>query len=362
MIATRLRHAICAVFLMVGIQTGAYAESWPPLNPPTPMTVEWVVSKVLTRYPEVHAKYRAYLAALEAIPVAKGLAKPLAERDADLVYLAALEHHLDVQSQAQYAYYDYWLADYAVALIDNQRRLLGAYQPALEARAHAQAVPRDFAVELARLHILFIKATQDRYNAALRLNTLLSRHVEAPLSTPSLGDPLPPANRDESIKQALKNGIPMRVANAQIERAVATVELARHGKQERTAAAASHTLGQWQEQRRAHGGGIVRDVNTLYHAAHSKLEGLKQYRQEILPRLERGFDNAMTAYQQGRVDATVLIDASQAHMNAELEALQWRADYEKTLADLNRTVGILPPYAKMMTDKPLNSPRDPNAQ
>lgn len=435
------------VLTLVGLSVAflVHAETWPPLKPPDPLSLDWVTKQVLTRYPEVHAKHRAYLAALERAPQAGALDDPtlsvmidswstrrfdgagagdadkmieiaqklpapgkralranVAERDADLVFIEANEHHLELQWQAQQAFYDYLLADQRLALAENQRRLWVAYTPAVKARSHSSlATPRDLAAESARINTDLLRFNRDRHSAIVRLNTLLSRNWEAPLTKPALTEPTDlPGNREELVERALKGSIAMRTVAARIARADSAMKLAKKDaspdytvfgrytaagtdtgddsvrlgvsvnlplwakqKQDHAVAQATHELGQWQEQRRAEGNALVRDITLLYESARTQRDALRYYEQDIVPRTAQLLNTATATYQAGRSELIALLDAYKAKYDVDMEALALRIDYEKSLIELNRKMGVLPEFmAKTMSANPLNTPRDPSAK
>lgn len=438
---TKIAFAFFGLFAVFAV----HAETWPPLKPPDPLALDWVIKQVLTRYPEVHAKHRAYLSALERAPQAGALDDPtlsvmiddwstrrldgagagdadkmielaqkfpargkralraeVADRDADMVYIEANEHHLELQWQAQQAFYDYLLADQRLALAENQRRLWVAYTPAVKARSHKSlTTPRDLAAESARINTDLLRFARDRHSAIVRLNTLLSRNWEAPLTKPALTEPTElPGNREEMVGRALKESIATRTVAARISRANAAMKLAKKDsspdftvfgrytaagsdlrddsvrlgvsvnlplwakqKQDHAVAQATHELGQWQEQHRAEGNAIVRDITLLHEAARTQRDALRYYEQDIVPRTAQLLNTATATYQAGRSELIALLDAYKAKYDVDMEALALRVDYEKSLTELNRKMGVLPEFmAKTMSANPLNSPRDPSAK
>ncbi len=347
------------------------AESWPPLNPPDPMPVDWVVKQVLTRFPEVHARHRGYLAALERIPLASGdkLRTRIAEYDAELSRLRAVEHHLMLQWRATHAFYDYVLATRAFALAEDHRRLVDAYATATMSRENRGpgAVPRDLALEAARLHADSLKLAHDRLDVSTRLNALMDHRLSARLPAPKLGETSPlPADRDVLIKLALKNGIPMRIADIEVKRSGIAMELARSKRLsddsfvglahlDRSMPATTNEAARAQDQRRATGVETVRDVIILLDFARSRRDQLTIYEQTIRPRVEQMVRTALASYQAGRTDIYDVLDAYQRRYAVELEELRIRVEYEKSLADLARATGALPAYAvKKMSSPPLN--------
>ncbi len=349
------------------------AETWPPLNIPKPLPLDWVVKQVLTRFPETHAKHRAYLAALERVPRGRDgdLRKRIAEYDAELVRLQAYEHHLMLQWQASHAFYDYALAEKSITLLENHRRLVDAYLPAVKTRMARRPGARDLAIEAARLHTELLKFQQQRLEAQLKLNTLMEHRLDANLPAAKLGAPSPlQPDRDALVKKALTNGIPMRMAGVEVKRSGAAMELARAERLSAPAMAglslldsnpkaATHEAARAQDQRRATGARAVANAMALYTQARTKRDLLTINEQEILPRAARQQTTALAEYQGGRLDIAELLDAYRAHYLAEVEALQLRVDYEKALADLTRETGALPAYMEQkMSLKPLNVGKD----
>ena len=349
---------------------GAGAETWPPLRPPDPLPLEWVAKQVFVRFPEVHAKHRAYLAALERAPARPDgdLRAQIAQADAELLRLQAIEHHLMLQWQATHAFYDYVLAAGNIALLENYKRLVDAYVPAVSGRMSPRpTVRRDLALDSARLHVHLLKLRQDRLEATLKINTLMEHRLDALLPQPLLGKISPlPADLDDLIKQALKNSIPMRMAGVDAKRSGAVMELAvSKGIPEpaivglslldRNANAATHEAARAQDQQRATGAKAVASVIAIHGGARAKYEMLTLHEQDILPRAEQLLQTALAAYQGDHGDIFELLDAYRARYTTEVEALQLRVDYEKTLADLARETGALPPYMeKKMSLKPQN--------
>lgn len=353
--ALKLEKKIIGLIALLAAHTFACAEAWPPLNPPNPLPLEWVVKQVFTRFPEAHAKHRAYLAALERVPAGKDseLRVQIGRHDAELVRLQALEHHLMLQWQATHTFYDYALAEKSVVILENHRRLVDAYLPALQARMGRRPGARDLALDAARLHTELLRLQQQRQDAVLKLNTLMDHRLEATLPAAKLGTISSlPADRDNLINTALEKGVAMRMAQVDVKRSGAAMELAH-------TPAATHEAARTQDQRRATGAKAVASVIALYTQARTRRDMLTIHEQEIRPRIEQQQTLALAEYQGGRLEIAELLDAYRAQYLAEVEALQLRVDYEKTLADLVRETGALPAYMEQkMSLKPLNVGKD----
>lgn len=355
-----MRFLSCLAVVAMLLSAPVRAASWPPLKAPDPLKVDWVLKQTLIRYPEVHAHHRRYLAALERAVAAErdGRATAVDQQDTELARLRAVEHHLELEWQARNAYYDYWLAARAADVVAERKRLWDAYIPAGQARMHKGAdEPRDFALEGARLYTLLLAHEQERVQAALRLNVLLDRSLDETLTLPDPGprSVLPP-DRQALVEQALKDGIGMRLANAEVERANALVEALRAGKRkDETLEAALHELAGVQDRRRAVGAQVMRDVMAAHDRARARAEAMTLYERDVVPRLDQFVKMAVAGYQAGRVDIARLLDAHDARFSAELESIKLRADYEKALADLARALGRLSPEQEQkLARRPLN--------
>lgn len=349
------------LFLIAALASfAASAESWPPLTPPNPMTVEWVTKHVMNRYPEVHAKHRLYIASLERaeIVAADSWRRKAADQEAELVRLHAVEHHLDLERQARHAFYDYWHAERAYALVTEQKRLWDSYLPAGKARAHTGLDnARDFSLDIGRLHTTLLRLEQERTAAGWRLNALLDRRHDAVLSIPDMRDLTPmPQDRERLIEQTLVQSVAMRRANAEVRRAEAVVEdLRAKPRADQSLPAAIHELAGSQESRRASGTEVIREAVTLHDTARARRDALVLYEQTLLPRMDQQLKMHIAGYSGGRVDLVRLLDAYEARFAADLEVLRLRTEYEKAVADLRRAQGRLPPeIERKMANRPLN--------
>lgn len=346
---------ILGLIAFLTVTTLVCAETWPPLKPPDPLPIEWVVKQVFTRFPETHAKHRAYLAALERVPrgADDDLRVQIARDDAELVRLQALEHHLMLQWQASHAFYDYALAEKSLVLLENHKRLVDAYLPAFKSRMGRRPGTRDLAIEAARLHLDQLRLQQQRLDATLKINMLMEHRLEASLPPAKLGEiGVLPADRDALINRTLANGPAMRMAQVEVKRSGANMALLK-------TPAATHEAARAQDQQRATGARTVTNVLALYAQARTKRDMLTLHMQEIVPRVAQQQTAALAEYQGGRLDIIELLDAYRAQYQAEIETLQLRTDYEKLLADLTREAGNLPAYMEQkMSLKPLNVGKD----
>lgn len=355
----RLQYLLFGIGLCV-VGMHALAESWPPLTPPKPMPVEWVVKHVMNRYPEVHANHRRYLAALEraVAPQEDAWQTKALEQEAEIARLHAVDHHLKLERDARHVFLDYWYAEQGYALATEQRRLWDAYIPAGKAREHTGLDDvRDFSLEATRLHLSQLKFDQARTNAGRKLNALLDRRHDAVLAPAALKEPSAlPQDVQAVVTEALNAAPAMRQASAEVARWEALVERARaKPSRERNLAATLHELGSWQEQRRAVGAEIIREALNLHETARNRRDALLLYDQTLVPRADQQIKRLLAGYQAGRTELPRLLEAYEKRFDLDLERLAVRVEYEKALADLNRMRGRLPPeIERKMSAKPLN--------
>ncbi|WP_169981023.1 TolC family protein [Tautonia rosea] len=86
--------------------------------------------------------------------------------------------------------------------------------------------------------------------------------------------------------------------------------------------------------------GIYRELKDLLSRAQAQRETLDLFQESILPRARDALDIAVTDYQAGRVDFLTLISAWREVLQIELQVARFEAELGKSLASLERAVGI----------------------
>ncbi len=81
------------------------------------------------------------------------------------------------------------------------------------------------------------------------------------------------------------------------------------------------------------------NINALYVKAQAVREQLWNYSSVIIPQSERALQASMIAYQTGKTDFLMLIDAYRTLVELSMEKLMLRMQFEQTIAELKREVG-----------------------
>jgi cobalt-zinc-cadmium efflux system outer membrane protein len=85
---------------------------------------------------------------------------------------------------------------------------------------------------------------------------------------------------------------------------------------------------------------VASNVKDLYYKASGAKKQLDIYDLEILPQAKQSVQASLTAYQTGTTDFLMLIDAYRTLVNLSKEYFMTRMQFEQTIAELEREVGI----------------------
>ncbi|MBI5476214.1 MAG: TolC family protein [Ignavibacteriales bacterium] len=85
---------------------------------------------------------------------------------------------------------------------------------------------------------------------------------------------------------------------------------------------------------------VVSNIKDLYYKASGAKKQLDIYNLEILPQAKQSVQASLTAYQTGTTDFLMLIDAYRTLVNLSKEYFMTRMQFEQTVAELEREVGI----------------------
>ena len=99
------------------------------------------------------------------------------------------------------------------------------------------------------------------------------------------------------------------------------------------------TLAQLETERDATRARIAGEVTSAATLAQSQWEQYVRYRDQILPQALEVERMAEDAYRLGQTGIAAFLQALQATRDVRLRALQAGADFQRTLADLERAVG-----------------------
>lgn len=84
---------------------------------------------------------------------------------------------------------------------------------------------------------------------------------------------------------------------------------------------------------------VLSNVSELYYKAEASKRQLDTYRTRILPQAQHSLDASITAYQTGKTDFLMLLDAYRTLIELRMEYYMLRMQFEQTVAELEWAVG-----------------------
>jgi outer membrane protein TolC len=84
---------------------------------------------------------------------------------------------------------------------------------------------------------------------------------------------------------------------------------------------------------------VLASVRDLYARVQSAQQRIRRYRTSLLPEARESLRASFTAYQTGKADYLMMIDANRMYIDLSMEALMARMEFEQALAELERAVG-----------------------
>jgi outer membrane protein TolC len=85
---------------------------------------------------------------------------------------------------------------------------------------------------------------------------------------------------------------------------------------------------------------VLSNVRDLYFRARSAKRQLDSYQTVILPQARQSLNASITAYQNGRTEFLMLVDAYRSLVELAMERLMVRMQLEQSVAELERQVGV----------------------
>jgi cobalt-zinc-cadmium efflux system outer membrane protein len=313
--------------------------------------------------------------------------------DAVRMALATLaDTRIATVAQVQKAYYSYYLADVSIQITRQSEQLLRQIHDVAGARYKAGAATQQDVlraeVELYGLQNELITLEQQRATARALLNTLMNRSADAPLPPPRAFElaqvewKLP-----QAMQQAVKSNPRLTRLQAQIERDLETLKLARLNYFPDLTVGSTYTfisssgispvrtgddawslafglnLPVWWQRLRARvleGNAqtlaSVEEYNDLRNRLVFELQDTlvkidTQYRQALLlhdlivPRAWQTVTVSTSTYQAGTLEFTALIDNWRKWLDFSLGYQRALAELEQRFADLQQLIGIPVPRA-----------------
>ncbi len=84
---------------------------------------------------------------------------------------------------------------------------------------------------------------------------------------------------------------------------------------------------------------VLASIRDLYARVQSAQQRIRRYRTSLLPEARESLRASFTAYQTGKADYLMMIDANRMYIDLSMEALMARMEFEQSLAELERAVG-----------------------
>ena len=85
---------------------------------------------------------------------------------------------------------------------------------------------------------------------------------------------------------------------------------------------------------------VLAGVRDLYYRAQGEKRQMEMYRGTILPQARQSFQASLIGYQTGKTDFLMLLDSHRTLVDLTLESLMARMQFEQSVAELERTVGV----------------------
>lgn len=337
------------------------------------------------------------------------LGRRIAERGVEAAEASLLATEWQVTSDVQAAYYELVFVDRALDLVAHNHRVLSDLVAVTETRygvgtASQQDVLRA-RIEATRLAASTVALRERRHAALARLNALLDRTIETPVSNPVLpirvaraavadsaahiqfvsaqlgaraaGSPLPPLGelQERAAAQAPSIREHDAIIAAQRERLALSqreylpdvdvslqygqrtaypdmltvsvgipIPLQKRKRQDQLVVEARAELAALEAGRHARRNDIRAEVARLYSELERQRAQLALYVKAIIPQGRASLASVMGSYQVGRAEFRGVLEHQAALFNYETEYFRTLTDFATTLAQLERLVGeeILP--------------------
>ncbi len=304
----------------------------------------------------------------------------IADREAEAAWWDYEAARRKLMADVKSAYYDYFAASKAVEITQNNKDLLQKLSSIAEARYRVgKGVQQDVLTSQVEISLLQQRLTvfeQQERTAQVRLNTLLFRDPEAPLSSPASFEPAKIGHSlDELYTLAREQDTGLQREQRMIERNQYAVNLAQknyrpdfsvgymyqqrpdlqdmHGftvaanipifyrtKQREAVREQTEQLASAQKSKENRQTELFFAVKQQYLLAKSSEQLLKLYSQAIVPQSSLALESSMASYQVGTVDFLTILTNFTVVLNYEVSYYRELANYQMALANLEPLVGV----------------------
>lgn len=286
---------------------------------------------------------------------------------------------LDVFAQVKTAYFDLMLAQRSQEIFEESVQVLGQFAKIAESKYSAGRVSQGDVlraqVELSRMFNQVITTSQEKEIHQARLNALIAEPPEKSFQVQEEPDPEPLGLRyDNLVYLAFANRPEIQEASHHVEHAQAELATAKadylpdfelgyswrtmEGRPGDSIAMFKFNLPLWfwrqasqvkskaAEKEHADFSLKQMEIESQYEVkefliqAESALRSLELFKTTILPQAEQALKVIQANYQSGQATFLELLDSWRALLDFRLEYFQHLANYAKSLAHLERLVGI----------------------
>jgi len=293
----------------------------------------------------------------------------------------------EVIKNVKFVYYDIFWVDKAIQTTEGEKAILESLEKVAQRRYESNVTPQQDVikaqVELSRLIDKLLLLRQNRKSLVAKLNSILNRAQDSELRSITDADPSGFKYEISQLHEIAKGSRQELIAaNLDIERAEYEKSLARMdylpdftfgvdyiqvGSGETTMpndgqdawmgtvavnipiwfdklnAQTKEKKAQLEAARKNYenvGNNVSYEVEDLYFKILTYKDIISLYKTALIPQSEQAFDAAKTGYETGKVDFLNWLDAERILLQTRLAYYKAIADYQKSIAYLERVVGV----------------------
>lgn len=292
----------------------------------------------------------------------------------------------EVIKNIKFVYYDIFWVDMAIQITEGEKAILESLEKVAQRKYESNLTPQadviKAQVELSRLIDKLLLLRQNRNSLVAKLNSILNRARDSELGSVTNAEP---TNFEYEISQLQEIAKGSRqeliAANLDIERASYEKSLARmdylpdftfgfdyiqvgsgettmpNDGQDAWMGSVAVNIPIWFDKLNAQnkekkalleaarknyenvGNSVTYEVEDLYFKILTYKDIISLYKTALIPQSEQAFDAAKTGYETGKVDFLNWLDAERILLQTRLAYYKAIADYQKSIAYLERVVG-----------------------
>ena len=307
----------------------------------------------------------------------------LAQIEAEHAHHDHLEKMNEVLASLKSSYYELWFVQQSIQLTQENARLLRQFTNVAQTKYGVGEVPQQDVlkayVELAKIDNQLIDLRQRELGAKAMLMATLNRQSKDTLGVATLPDNIQFTPTLDTLQALALEYRPMLLHDSlSVEESRMRLSLARKeflpdfklglqyvtvpigdfrgwsvragitlpfapwtlGKANARVEEASASISRSKDQYTASRNMVASSIREFYFKAQASKRQIETYRTSILPQARQSLNASLTAYQNGRTDFLMLIDAYRTLVDLQMESLMTRMQFEQAVAELERAVGI----------------------